>query len=753
VEVPQVQAGLGEIQSTACSYSSTRLIDTARWEGMNAQQVVAHATTLRPSGRQGEAITYVGPDLFWAGPMASEALALEYTPPRPDFKAGLGFVRRSRWLALAAGNVEVTRWVQNGYSELVRGEVPYIDKPNNPNTSPHAEFVAKEIASLLAVGAIREVTDRALDPQVVRVIAPLTVAVQGGGKKRLCYNARAFNEYLEVKHFKMEHADVAARLIRPGDFMFTIDCKSGYHQFPVTPFFSRFLCFRWEGKVYQWLVMPFGLSPAPRAYSKLMRVVVQRWRAMGIRVSTYIDDLIFFASSREEALRVRALVLRDLQDLGLFINLKKSMLEPGTMVTYLGMVFCSLPTPHLRVPETKVGALQASFQAVLKQEQRRGKGVEVTVGGRKLASILGFLQSFRLAIPMVGVMSRELQACLTHLPHLHTGWIDYQAEAVLSAGALEECRFWAAQVRQWNGFVIPPSRVSRILYTDGSGQGFGGVVHRVLGRRVEPAFQVQAGVWEAGTSVDSVFTELQGLWRALVAAGSELQGQVVLHRTDSISTYGVVAKGGCQSSPRLTDVVRRVQVYCLSFGITLAIQYVGAGVIIKSGADALSRLEDTSDCKLHPHVFGRLWHVMGPFVADMFASRASVQSHPVMGAPLPYWALWVDGMSQGVDALAALWPRVGVAYAFPPVHLAGQVIRLILDQSVKAVVVLPRWPAQWWWPLVQEHGRLQADLDRLSGSESLFIATHAKGRNHPLGPSFSHPASVCWVAVLFAPKG
>jgi hypothetical protein len=44
----------------------------------------------------------------------------------------------------------------------------------------------------------------------VRVIAPLTVAVQDGGKRRLCWNGRPTNVGLDAQPFKMEHVQTVS---------------------------------------------------------------------------------------------------------------------------------------------------------------------------------------------------------------------------------------------------------------------------------------------------------------------------------------------------------------------------------------------------------------------------------------------------------------------------------------------------------------------------------------------------------------
>lgn len=467
---------------------------------------------------------------------------------------------------------------------------------------------------------------------------------------------------------------------------------------------------------------------------------------MGIRCSNYIDDFIFFAASMKEALRVRALVLKDLTAAGWYISVDKSMLRPGTMVKYLGLILCSLPVPHVRVPFEKVVWVKQAFVGVLR---RAAQGDRVFTVGRTLASALGFLQSLRLAVSLVPVFTRELYACMAQLPRVDLGWFDLDQRLQLSEGAMAECKLWAGCIDRWNGFLLTPVHVSRVVYTDGCSTGFGGLVHRVLGRQVDPALLAVKGQWEYQMSVDSVMTELAGFWRVLVGAGEELVEQTVLHRTDSISTYAVLAKGGSARSARLTALVRRIMVYCLLHNITLASQYVGAGVIIKSGANLLSRKEDVSDCMLNPVLFSKLWHMWGPFAADMFASRASVQNIPGTDRPLPYWSLWADGTAKGVDALTADWQAeaaTGVLYAFPPVPLVGHVLQLVIQAKVSAVVVFPDWPAQWWWPLVLEHARGPiVDFERIHVEQvegSTFVQGRKGLRSHPFGSSFAEWAKV-----------
>lgn len=337
------------------------LIDVDTWEQMSVEEVLDLVGAHGPGPEVRGVIAYSGPDLVYATALEDAELQQWYAPPLPEFRAGLGFVNKAAWMEVAGSNDVLQRWIQDGYSEYIAERVPVMQRANNPNTEEEAEFVSAEVASLLQCGAVRDVTDA--PDREKHVIAALTVAVNREGKRRLCWNGRPVNPYMPTQKFKLEHAEVAAGLMRPGDFMFTIDMKAGYHQVPVKPWFRRLLCFAWEGRVYSWQVMPFGLSTAPRAYSKITRELVKRWRRQGIRCSNYIDDFIFFAPSMEEALRIRGIVLADLSRLGWFISPKKSMLRPGTAVKYLGLVLCSLPVPHVRVPTDKVKHLKRVHEA------------------------------------------------------------------------------------------------------------------------------------------------------------------------------------------------------------------------------------------------------------------------------------------------------------------------------------------------------------------------------------------------------
>ena len=652
---------------------------------------------------------------------------------QPDtFVAGKLFCQADSWLSKLELSSHVKRWVLDGYSEYLHTLPSAIWKQNSPSCQKHAGFVSQEVQALLACQAVEDVTSVQQDPAQVAAVLPLLVAESHTRKNRVCWNGRAVNACMDPPSFKLEHAPKAAAMMRPGDFMFTVDMKSGYHQIPLKPSFRRFCCFQWEGRVYRWKVLPFGLSSAPRAYTKISRCMVAYWRAQGIRVSNYIDDFIFFAASMEEALQLRDQVLRDMAMFGWHISLSKSCLTPAQRVLYLGFEFCSTPVCCVFVPTSKITSLRGLLHRAI---SRHSSGRPIS--GLDIARITGTLQSMRFAMQPVSLFTRAMYRWLAAQPKDEAGRLLYSSKQLLSPAAALELKFWTVQLEHWNGATLRPGMFSSVLYTDASGAGWGGLVQRVSQRQEEPAVFMASHMWESIASVDSVFTELQGLHDALEVFAHELAGSYVLHRTDSISTYWVVVNAGSRRSDRLSMLARHIWLICLQYGISLSSEYVGKDVIIQKGADLLSRWQDDNDCSLHPAIFRQLWDTVGPFDVDRFASAHNVQLNPHTQRKLPFNSRFLERGSLGMDACLASWEGVS-NFAFPPPSILDRVVQHIVAGKANTLLICPRWPSQGWWPLLLSMQPVEFELP--VGTQP-FVPGRS-GCSHPCGRGFQNADSL-----------
>ena len=149
---------------------------------------------------------------------------------------------------------------------------------NNRSFKLHAQFVENTILELNQSGRIIECHEPPL------VISPLSVSVQPGGKKRLILDLRYVKISLVKKHVKYEDWKVAMPYFDIGSFMFTFDLKSGYHHIEIFDQHLTYLGLAWtynsskETKFYKFTGLPFGLSTAPRIFTKVLKPLEKHWR-------------------------------------------------------------------------------------------------------------------------------------------------------------------------------------------------------------------------------------------------------------------------------------------------------------------------------------------------------------------------------------------------------------------------------------------------------------------------------------------
>jgi hypothetical protein len=131
----------------------------------------------------------------------------------------------------------------------------------------------------------------------------------------VCWAGNAVNEGVTANPFKMESLQAAVRLMRKGGWMFSFDLKKGYFQIPLKTSFKDFTYMRIGDDYFMWNVLMCGLASAPKDFSLIIKRVLALLRKRGLRCCFFIDHVIFFSASKDEALHVR------LQELDLFYTL------------------------------------------------------------------------------------------------------------------------------------------------------------------------------------------------------------------------------------------------------------------------------------------------------------------------------------------------------------------------------------------------------------------------------------------------
>lgn len=97
------------------------------------------------------------------------------------------------------------------------------------------------------------------------------------------------NSYIAPRRFKYETLLNLAPQLRPGDRLLSWDIKDAFCHLQVRPRDRTYLCFTILGRVFEPLLMPFGLHLAPFLWTKVYRPVVGMLRRKEYRVVVYVD--------------------------------------------------------------------------------------------------------------------------------------------------------------------------------------------------------------------------------------------------------------------------------------------------------------------------------------------------------------------------------------------------------------------------------------------------------------------------------
>ena len=120
--------------------------------------------------------------------------------------------------------------------------------------------------------------------------------------------------------------------------MTRIDLKDAYFSIPIDPQHQSFLQFKWQKRAYQFTCLPFGLSSAPRVFTKILRPVVEFLCSKGICCVIYLDNILLLDQDRTKLIEHTATTLSLLEALRFLVNYPKSELDPTQKLIFLGFI-------------------------------------------------------------------------------------------------------------------------------------------------------------------------------------------------------------------------------------------------------------------------------------------------------------------------------------------------------------------------------------------------------------------------------
>ncbi len=162
----------------------------------------------------------------------------------------------------------LTRTIQLGYAIQFARRPPKFNGVLETSVAVrNAPVLREEIAVLLAKDAIEPVP-----PAEMRqgFYSPYLIVPKKGGGLLPILDLRVLNRALHKLPFKMLTHRRMIKCIRPQDWFAAIDLKDAYFLVLNLPRHRPFLRFAFEGRAWQHRVLPFGLSPSPRVFTKVV---------------------------------------------------------------------------------------------------------------------------------------------------------------------------------------------------------------------------------------------------------------------------------------------------------------------------------------------------------------------------------------------------------------------------------------------------------------------------------------------------
>lgn len=577
-------------------------------------------------------------------------------------KAGNIANYRPAWAELTNDN-----WVLNCVDGLA---IPFIRLPVQQRVpapfkmSPQEkEFVDKELNELLFKQVLKIV--KPVDGQW---ISNIFLRPKSNGKFRMILDLTILNNNIEYQHFKMFNLNTALDLIEKDTWMASADLSDAYYSVPIDVKHKKYLRFYWGKNLYEYQVLPNGLAPGPRYFTKLLKPVYSRLGELGHVCFPYIDDSFIMGNTEEECQNAVTDTIKLFQELGFSINKEKSELTPKRTLNFLGFNISS-EEMLVSLTEDKIVKFQGIARHVLN---------EVNPIIRDIAGIIGLMVAYTPGVEFGAAHYKCLEK--DKIKALKRAKGNFDELMWLSEDGITDIMWWMDNIQ--NARVIRRKEPDVELFTDASLLGWGAHTDQ----------SETGGKWDQSEIQHINVLELKAILFGLKSLCRNRSKHIRI-RTDSTTALAYVKNmGGTKSEPCM-HITKQIWEWAQLNDCWLSITHIPG--VLNILADLRSRcFRQQVEWSLAPFIFENLCENFGMPDVDLFASR--------LNNKLQTYVSWEpDPDSWKTDAFSFAWTE-HYFYCFPPFRLLPRVIRKLQRDRARAIVVAPQWTCQPWLALLKK---------------------------------------------------
>lgn len=182
--------------------------------------------------------------------------------------------------------------------------------------------------------------------------SPILLVPKPNNKWRFCVDYRSLNKVTKKDAYPLPYISSILDKLRNAQYITTLDIKSAYWQVPLSTDSKEYTAFTVPGRgLYQFKVMPFGLSNSPATWQRLIDKIITG--DLEPYAYSYLDDIVLISPTFDLHLQMLEKIFQRLTSAGLTLSKDKCQFCRES-IKYLGYV---VDRQGLHVDPDKVTAI------------------------------------------------------------------------------------------------------------------------------------------------------------------------------------------------------------------------------------------------------------------------------------------------------------------------------------------------------------------------------------------------------------